>query len=214
MPKDPPVFFDLIYSLDWTRIVLGLLIAGFSALALWYRKRFPIWLKFWKSVLDGLSGIPELQQDVKGIRYYVAPNGGGSMMDSIKRTESAVGTLGEQVDLLTQTIWAENDSEDDVGRFHSNAAGENIYVNQPYARMLGVGKTELLGWKFLNFIHPNDVDRVRQHWETCRAEHRQYRVNCRMVTADNGVIEAEIVATPVPELPPSKRWVGVVRKVR
>lgn len=204
----------MLYSLDWTRIVLGLLIAGFSALALWYRKRFPVWLKFWKGVLEGLSGIPELQQDVKGIRYYVAPNGGGSMMDSINRTTTAIGTLGEQVDLLTQTIWAENDSEDDVGRFHSNAAGENIYVNQPYARMMGVGKAELLGWKFLNFVHSNDVDRVRRHWELCRAEHRQYRINCHMVTADNETLEVEIVATPVPELPPAKRWVGVVRKAR
>lgn len=206
------MFLELLYSLDWTQIVLGLLIAGFSAFALWYRKRFPVWLKFWKSVLEGLSGIPELQQDVKGIRYYVAPNGGGSMVDSIKRTESAVGTLGEQVDLLTQTIWAENDSEDDVGRFHSNAAGEIIYVNQPFARMLGVGKTELLGWKFLNFVHSNDVDRVRRHWELCRAEHRQCRANCHMVTVDNEIIEVEVVATPVPELPPSKRWVGVIRK--
>jgi len=207
------VLQDLYHSLDWTQIVLGLILAACGSLGVWYRKKFPIWLALWKDVLSGLASIPELRQDVRGIRYYVAPNGGGSLMDSIKRTEEAVGVLGERLDLLTQTIWAENDTEDDVGRFHANADGENIYVNQRYARMLGVGKSELMGWKFLNFAHPDDVDRVRRHWELCRKENRQYRINFNMVTAAKEVIEVEIVATPVPELPPAKRWVGVVRKV-
>lgn len=207
------MLLDLYHSLDWTQIVLGLLLAIGGSLGVWYRKKFPVWLALWKDVLSGLASIPELRQDVKGIRHYVAPNGGGSLMDAVRRTEDAVGVLGERLDLLTQTVWAENDTDDDIGRFHTNADGENIYVNQCYARMLGVGKSELMGWQFLNFIHPNDADRVRHHWELCRKENRQYRINCHMVTADREVIEVEVVATPVPERPPAKRWVGIVRKV-
>lgn len=204
---------EILSQLDLTQILLFVITTVGGALLVWYRKRLSEWKVFWRGVLDGLRSIPELQADVKGIRYYVAPNGGGSLMDSVKRTEAAVGTLGEQVDLMTQTMRAENDSDDEIGRFHCNAAGENTYVNQLYARWLGVGKSELLGWNHFNFIHPNDIDRVRRHWETCRSESRQYRVRNRMVAVGGEIIEVEVVATPIPETAPIKRWIGFIRRL-
>lgn len=204
---------EFLAQLDLTQILLFVVTTVGGALLVWYRKRLAEWKNFWRSVLDGLRSIPELKADVKGIRYYVAPNGGGSLMDSAKRTEAAVGTLGEQVDLMTHTMWAENDSDDEIGRFHCNAAGENTYVNQLYARWLGVGKSELMGWNYLNFVHSNDVDRVRRHLETCRSEHRQYRIRHHMVAADGEIIEVEVIATPIPETPPIKRWIGSIRRL-
>lgn len=204
---------EFLAQLDLTEILLFVVTTVGGALLVWYRKRLAEWKKFWRGVLDGLRSIPELKADVKGIRYYVAPNGGGSLMDSVKRTEAAVGTLGEQVDLMTQTMWAENDSDDEVGRFHCSAAGENTYVNQLYARWLGVGKSELMGWKHFNFVHPSDVDRVRQYWETCRSENRQYRIRNRMVAANGEIFEVEVTATPIPEAAPIKRWIGSIRRL-
>jgi PAS domain S-box-containing protein len=207
------VLRDVISQLDLTQILLFVITTAGSALLIWYRKRLAEWRAFWRGVFDGLRSIPDLKADVKGIRYYVAPNGGGSLMDSVKRTEAAVSALAEQVDLMTQTMWAENDSDDEIGRFHCNAAGENTYVNQLYTRWLGVGKLELMGWNYLNFVHPNDVDRVRRHWETCRSEHRQFRSRHHMVAADGEAFEVEVVATPIPESAPIKRWIGSIRRL-
>lgn len=204
---------EFISQLDLTQILLFVVTTVGSALLVWYRKRLAEWRKFWRSVLDGLRSIPELESNVKGICYYVAPNGGGSLMDSVKRTEAAVGALTEQVDLIVHTMWAENDSDEHVGRFHCNSVGEITYVNQLYARWLGVGKTELMGWNYLNFVHPDDVDMVRRHWETCRSEHRQYRSHHRMVAADGEIIEVEVIATPIPESTPTKRWIGSIRRI-
>ena len=204
---------NFLSQLDLTQILLFVLTTVCGALAVWYRKRLAEWKTFWRGVLDGLRSIPELKADVKGIRYYVAPNGGGSLMDSIKRTETAVGVLTEQVDLAVQTMWAENDLDDDIGRFHCNAVGENTYANQLYARWLGVGKPELMGWRYLNFVHSNDADRVRRHWELCRNEHRQYRSRHHLVAADGEVFEVEVTATPIPETPPAKRWIGSIRRL-
>lgn len=201
---------EFISQLDLTQILLFVVTTVGGALLVWYRKRLAEWKKFWRGVLDGLHSIPELKADMKGIRYYVAPNGGGSLVDSVKRTEATISTLAEQVDLVAQTIWAENDSDDAIGRFHCNDAGENTYVNQLYARWLGVGKSELLGWNYLNFVHSDDVDRVRRHWETCRAEHRRYRIRHRIVAADGEIIEVEVTATPIPESAPAKRWIGSI----
>ena len=204
---------EFLSQLDLTQILLFVVTTVGGALLVWYRKRLAEWKAFWRGVLDGLRSIPELKADVKGICYYVAPNGGGSLMDSVKRTEAAVGTLTEQVDLMTQTMWAENDSDDEIGRFHCNAGGEITYVNQLYARWLGVGKSELMSWNYLNFVHSNDVYRVRRHWETCHSEHRQYRIRHRMVAADGEIIEVEVIATPIPEAAPVKRWIGSIRRL-
>ena len=201
---------EFISQLDLTQILLFVVTTVGGALPVWYRKRLAKWMTFWRGVLDGLRSVPELRADVKGIRYYVAPNGGGSLADSVKRTEAAISTLAEQVDLMAQTMWAENDSDDEIGRFHCNAAGENTYVNQLYARWLGVGKAELMGWNYLNFVHSNDVDRVRRHWETCRSEHRRYHIRHRIVAADGEIIEVEVNATPIPESAPAKRWIGCI----
>lgn len=204
---------DFIAQLDLTQLLIFVLTTVGGALLVWYRKRLAEWKTFWRGVLDGLRSIPELQADVKGICYYVAPNGGGSLMDTVKRTEAAISVLSEQVDLIVQTMWAENDSDENVGRFYCNAAGEVTYANQIYARWLGVGKAELMGWKYLNFVHPNDVDRVRRHWETCRSEHRQYRLRYRMVATDGEIIGVEVIATPIPESAPTKRWIGTIRRI-
>jgi PAS domain S-box-containing protein len=107
----------------------------------------------------------------------------------------------------------EDDTDEHLGRFHCNANGENISVNRLYARWLGVGKLELLGWKFLNYIHPEDVFRVRTHWDSCRAEHRPYHTTFRMISTSGEIFTVEVSATPIPEVLPAKRWVGVVRRI-
>ena len=110
-------------------------------------------------------------------------------------------------------MWAENDTDESIARFHCDTDGENTYVNQTYARWLGVGKAELLGWNFLNVIHPEDADRVRTHWDQCRREHRQYRMTHRMVASGGAIITVAVTVTPIPEDGAAKQWVGFARKV-
>ncbi len=204
---------DFLLTLNWSQIIVALIMTCGGAALIWYREKLRAWRAFWSSVLNGLRAITDLQADVKGIRYFVSPNGGGSLMDSAKRMEDAISVLSERLEMLTQTVWAENDTDDSVARFHCNVDGENTYVNQTYARWLGVGKSELLGWNFLSVIHPQDVDRVRTHWDQCRREHRQYRMTHRVVTSGGSVLTMAVTATPIPEGGVAKRWIGFARKV-
>ena len=203
---------EILRQLDMTQLLIFALTTVGGALIVWYRKKLAGWRKFWRGVFEGLNGIPELQADLKGIRYYVAPNGGGSLMDSAKRTEAAVLSLGGQMEMVVQTMWAENDADDDIGRFHTDAEGGNTYVNQLYARWLGVGKADLMGWNYLNYMHPEDSERVRKHWDRCIGEHRQYRLTHRMVDTDGVAFEVRVVATPIPEKGPIQKWIGSIRR--
>lgn len=205
--------WELLYYLDYTQILIFLLTTIGGAVIVWYWKGLKAIKKFWGEVLHGLREVPSLKETVNGIVYYVGPNGGGSLMDSALRTEKLVNLLADQVEMIVQTTVAENDADEDLARFHRDAAGGNTYVNRLYARWIGVGKSELLGWNYLNYIHPEDVDRVRKAWETCRKEHRQYRIHYRLVNIRGESFSVEVIATPIPDSAPAKRWVGSIRRL-
>lgn len=204
---------DTLLNLNWSSIIAAMIMTFGGGALIWYRKRVANWRKAWTRVFEGLQAIPELQADVKGIRYFVSPNGGGSLMDLARRLEASVSTVTTQLELLAMTTTAENDTDDTIARFHCSATGENIYVNQTYARWLGVGKAELLGWNFMNAIHPDDVHRVQEHWDKCRRESRQYRLTHRVITTSGQTITLSVTITPIPESGPVRIWVGYARRL-
>lgn len=208
----PEMLHDLIQRLDLIDTVLSILATAGSGLAVWYRKNLQSGLRFWRDVFRGLRSINELKESVSKISYFVAPNGGGSLMDAARRTETAVATLSGQMDLVVQTMLVENDINDEVAQFHANRLGEFTYVNQLYARWLAVGKDDLLDWGYLNFIHPDDFDRVTRHWEQCRREHRECQLRFRMVASTGSVVSVRVVARPIMKGDQVTRWIGFIRR--
>lgn len=203
---------EILIRIDWTEVVYALIVAALGVAALYYRKRVPRWIKFWSGVFSGLREIPDMRMELQGIRHYVAPNGGGSLMDAVQRTEATIVALSESVDIIIHTMRAEDNSDYETARFDCSEAGGNTYINLTYARWLGASGPELMGWNFLNFIHPDDVAAFQKLWDSCREQHRQFRHTYRMVTAAGATLHVRTVATPIPDGPPIKRWVGVMRK--
>ena len=109
-------------------------------------------------------------------------------------------------------IKARGDLNIDVAEFTCAPEGNVTYVNQTLARWLGVGKQELLGWGWINYIHIDDRDRVRREWTACVREHRALSIHYRLVEADGDITNVHAVATPIPDAPPARQWVGVIRK--
>ena len=57
------------------------------------------------------------------------------------------------------------------------------------------------------------VKPVRAEWDLCREEHRKYSIRFRMLDSGGEVITVDVLAIPVPESPPAKQWLGVIRRV-
>ena len=62
-------------------------------------------------------------------------------------------------------IKARGDLNIDAAEFTCDHDGSMTNVNQTFARWLGVGKQELLGWGWVNYVHIDDRDRVRSEWQ-------------------------------------------------
>jgi len=167
--------------------VLGSL--GLSGGAVWalFRKRIREWGAPYQGGLKGAAQVPELKRDV----------------------EQMAGAMH----LLTLHVRAKSDIDIEQAQFETNADGANTYVNLTYARWLGVGKAELLGWGWINFVHEEDRIYVRQEWDSARREHRKYNVRFRFIDAGGEEFQVDVLATPIPDAPPAKQWLGVIRRI-
>ena len=204
--------WDWGFTVDASKVV-GLLLSTFLAyIYVKYKKKISEGWKTWKRVVGCLKLLPTMIDNVKSISAAMDTENELSLTNVVQRIRIDVEELAEQQAMLSATMLAHSDTGH-TGKFHCDPDGKNIYVNYPYAKMLGVGRDELRGWNYANIVHPDDVDIVLKHWEECRTRHRQYRMAHRMVTHTNEIIYVHVVATPIPEgVVPPKMWVGTIRQ--
>lgn len=174
--------------------LIGIIASGVATVWLFFRKRLKAWWGPYRKGLDGMAELPSMRKSMDAGRQEIAG-------------------LSQQVGMMNLMMRARGDINIEAAEFECAADGSNTYVNQTYARWLGVGKSELLGWGWVNFIHPDDRDAVRREWDQCRTEHRVYNRRHRIVDSDGGAILVDTLATPIPEAPPAKQWIGVMRRV-
>lgn len=182
--------FDSIVLLGFLTALLKFLAVAVPVLvALWLflRKRVRRAWEPYKAAIEGMADLPSIREDVREIR----------------------GTLG----LVEATMRAMDDINTEVGKLECSADGRITYANQAFARWLGVGKAELLDWNYTNFLHPEDRQRWREEWDLARHEHRVFNQRYRFVDVDGSELLLDVLLTPIPERPPAKRWVGVLRLV-
>lgn len=185
---------ELIPILIDIAVGLGTLLVG--ALSYWaiLHKRISAWWKPYRTGIDAMAHIPALRESIEANR---------------KETENVRSTVG----MLALSMRARGDINIENAEFEANVDGDYTYVNKTFARWLGVGTTELLGKRYLGFIHPEDRARARQEWEYSRADHRVYNQRYRVVTVEGEEIVLDVLITPIPEAPPAKSWIGVARRV-
>lgn len=178
---------ELISRLIDVAIGLATVLGMLGSVWLVAHKRLISWWKPYREGIDGMAQVPGLMAAVNDVR----------------------GSLG----MLTLMVRARGDINIESAEFECDVAGAHTYVNLTYARWLGVGKSELMDWGFINFIHDEDRIRVRREWELSRAEHRIFNQRYRVVSSDKEVITVDTLITPIPESPPTKHWIGVMRRV-
>ena len=186
-----------------------------KAIAEWRRQRHNR-----KAAFDAMVvGFPDLQRVVTGIEKQVRPNGGGSLMDAVNRIEASGKTHAEAISDIRASlvsidamVRAQSDLGSE-GAFACDPEGRNDWVNQAYARMLGVGRADLIGSQWKNYIHPDDAVAFLAANAAALREHRMFSGRCRMVRSDGEEIEVDVTIIPYPERPPAKRWFGKVRFV-
>lgn len=161
---------------------IGVFLAGIYKYAI---KPFYDWVveinernKMVAALLDGktVDDFNKGQESIKQILYELKPNGGSSTKDAINEIRRLVKGISTDI---TQVKERQN-----VGIylnpapvFECDQDGHMISINKKFLGLLGMTTQEALGMGWTNQIHPDDVKRVMELWETAIESNSEF--NCR-----------------------------------
>ena len=102
----------------------------------------------------------ELKKTVSELNSFVRAklnyNGGSSLPDALRRIENQLFVFeAKSIALL---------NDDKKGLFYCDLSGHNTWVNRTYARFLGCGQDELLGYGWKSFIKTQELARYNKIW--------------------------------------------------
>ena len=227
-------------SLTDTQNVAQTITAVCLAIAsLWggYRYLWPHVGKFWRmakcfwdracGVFHTLEQMPKLLEEwddrgasintLKGMVIGLKPMIDQLVAQGIKRTEqlqdqgSNIAAINGKVDLLGSTLSAQNNANPRLATFDTNAKGECTAVNRTYLKWVGMQREDVLGFGWINAIHPDDREHVREEWLAAVREERRFTARYRMLDSSGNAFDVEGTAERIPDAPlPAECWKGFI----
>jgi PAS domain S-box-containing protein len=123
------------------------------------------------------------------VREKLSPNGGSSPVDAIKRIENCLAVSeARQIALL---------NSDQHGIFYCDLQGKNTWVNRTYARFLGCGTNELMGFGWKKFIQTEELARYAKVWEAAFKDGCEFEDTVTFVNASNEKVNLHISVSMV-----------------
>lgn len=217
-------YFSLVLqSLDWSAIVLGLILAAISWAALKLRKRrkdIKKWFEQRREHSDAIRALPARFGDInKSLTTLVENNGRTTLQfTSINEKLQRHGEVLESQNLMLADISAMSRGQmelDGTPRFVCDNDGKNRYVNTAYARMLGCGRDELDGFGYQRFIPAAYNPGFVEGFFEAAKQHRAYEAECMLVRPNGTRFTAKVRIVPHPEdVPPATHWNGLLQYIR
>lgn len=131
-------------------------------------------------------------EDVKQkIEKELSPNGGGSVVDAIRRIESKM-IVQESTDAAILMDY-------NIGIFRCDIYGKNTYVNRTYARMLKTGREDLMGHGWKNFLRRDERERYAQVWSNAFADSREFEDVVEFQDSEKKTVKVIVHGYPLPD---------------
>ena len=206
---------DALQSLDFTQIFLAA-VGSIGAVVLWVKRRYLTvaeWRRMREARRVAFNELPDRVSDF------------AKLLDGVcKQSERALGvldahtkTLDEQNRVLSSiSAMIHGEMElDPIPRFICDSDGRYLNVNTAYARLVGCGRDELLGFGYQRFIPSNTNPGYAAEFDSATRQHRSFERPLHILRPDGTEVLANVRIVPHPENePPAHYWVGVVTAAR
>lgn len=131
----------------------------------------------------------KLDEKLEPVLKELRPNGGTSLADQVT-------TVLRKLEHHSGRVRAFNRDASE-GMFETDSLGACAWVNRTYCRMTERAESEVLGWGWLNIVHPDEVEEVEAHWKACVKDHREYVMTQTYVTPDGKEVLVSVRAQPI-----------------
>ena len=129
---------------------------------------------------------------------------------SLEANTKATHEIQQELKVIRATSRAKADADHTMGYFECAVSGGITEANETFQRRMKCGEEDLLDWRFLNFVHPEDRDRVKLKWDQARRLGIEFRERFRTVATDGQVWLVDARATPIPPGEEPVGWIGFV----
>ena len=206
---------DLLQSLDTTQIFLTA-VGSVGAVFLWMKRRY-LSIAEWRRMREARRlAFNELPDRVSGFAELLS--GVSERSDrALSILDAHTKTLEDQNRVLSNiSAMIHGEMElDPTPRFICDNDGRNLNVNTAYARLVGCGRDELLGFGYQRFIPSNINPGYVAEFDSAAKQHRSFERSLRILRPDGTEVLANVRIVPHPENePPAHYWVGVVIAAR
>lgn len=123
------------------------------------------------------------------VKKELTYNGGSSTLDAIRRIENRIIEQEYSHNALLL------DSE--IGVFKCDLVGSNKWVNRTYARYLGCGTNELIGYGWKRFILTQELLRYNSVWQAALKDGCEFEDVVEFVDTDHNQLKLRIVVCPI-----------------
>ena len=202
---------DLFQSIDVTQIFLAA-VGGVGAAFLWMKRRyvsFSGWRKMRAARRLAFNELPARVSDFAKLLDGVREQSDRTLdvLDSHTKTFDNQNRVLANISAM---IHGEMEL-DPTPRFICDGEGRNLNVNTAYARLVGCGRDELMGFGYQRFVpadlNPTYVDEFKD----AVAQHRSVEGTIKIRRPDGTVITTSVRIVPHPENdPPAHYWIGIV----
>ena len=206
---------EFVQSLDTTQIFLTVLGSAGAAL-LWMKRRYLSFSAWRKAREERRAVVNDLPMRVSGFAELLS--GVSERTDrALSVLDAHTKTLEDQNRVLSSiSAMIHGEMElDPTPRFICDNDGRNLNVNTAYARLVGCGRDELLGFGYQRFIPSNTNPGYVAEFDSAAKQHRSFERSLRILRPDGTEVLANVRIVPHPENePPAHYWVGVVIAAR
>lgn len=171
---------------EYAALVIAVIGATLALVAFW-KKILAVVLSIFRAVIGWVTLPTKIMRDVAAIKMQTLPNGGKSLCDAIKRLEDGVGAIRNK-QLENYQITSALASNDDVGIWQSDKEGNCTAINQNILRRVGFSESEALGKGWVNYIAPQDRERVYIEWFKACAQSRDFIMKYNFVDQSGNLI--------------------------
>lgn len=131
----------------------------------------------------------QLDDKLEPVLKELRPNGGTSLADQVQNVLTKLEHHSGRVRAFNWDTFE--------GMFEADKTGSYIWVNRTYCRIMERTESEVLGWGWLNTLHPDEADDAHEMWLACVAEARECMRVMRYITPDGEEILCNVRARPI-----------------
>lgn len=155
------------------------------------------WIKLARKIetvtSENKSEIENLRKEISNLSSFIkeklSPNGGSSAVDAIKRIEDRQLASDARANALL------NDSK--LGVFSCSTEGKNLWVNRTYARFLGCGVDELLGYGWKKFIRTDELERYNKAWRSAFDDGCEFEETVEFLTVEHQRVNLHVTVSAI-----------------